>query len=328
MRVNYRALKQTLFYDLEFLALSKPARDLVAFGRLMATNIIALYRPDWETLDVLCDFKTKDQREVALTEAAKLKDTGSPWALCEHGYLWLVNGFRFELGNDEDGIPYKPGKPHRQAVQRALDSLPSGLTLGRKFCQHYKGCGFGDEFDALLDTLSNTLWHTPVDREGGDSAPAPAPAPAPVLRGNPYPDQNSRAMERAVASPVSPALAPPPVQRMAPIAVTAPAPTSMQAAGPSMQWRPKVMQPDLMAGWDKSVLTQVAQGRADGGSMSASIAMGHRMPDARSLRKPVHLEGGGPPVDEWGRPTTAAPAAAETKVTTPVKGAAKAGDKK
>lgn len=78
-----------------------------------------------------------------------------------------------------------------------------------------------------------------------------------------------------------------------------------------MQWRPKVMQPDLMAGWDKSVLTQVAQGRADGGSMSASIAQGHRMADARSLRKPVHLEGGGPPVDEWGRPTTAAPAAAE-----------------
>jgi hypothetical protein len=179
MRVNYRAIKQTLFHDLEFLALPRDARDMLVYLRLMSTNIIALYRPDWETIDSLLGFKSRQERDRVLHTLSAAKSSGQSWVMHEQGYVWIVKGFAFELGDNDDGQPHQPNEKHCINIWRALDALPSGLTLPTKFCCFYRGIGYGEKFDRVCDTLLAKSGKG-IDDSAPASASAPAPAPAPA----------------------------------------------------------------------------------------------------------------------------------------------------
>jgi hypothetical protein len=161
--MNYRHVKQTLFVDPEYQNLSARAGHLFLLLRLMATNIIALYRPDWETIDTLLGC-TRDERESALSELAV-----KPWVKAERGYVWIVNGFKYELG-ERNGSRSPATTIHVAAVSNSLDSLPTWLTLRGQFVQRYINSGLGDNLDTLLGSITVQPPVQPEDTDTGSEA--------------------------------------------------------------------------------------------------------------------------------------------------------------
>ena len=146
--MNYRSIKQSLFYDPEFESLSPLAQYLLVMIRLRSTNIIALYRPDWDSIRGL--LKVNDRQLRALLKELRQK----PWVIEERGFAWVVNGFRYELGEQKDGTPNTPNINHRNAVGNALSSTPT-LRIVSWFAHYYKGKGFGDLFDSAVEPYAN-----------------------------------------------------------------------------------------------------------------------------------------------------------------------------
>lgn len=141
--MNYRSIKQTLFVDPEFESLSPLAQYLLVMLRLRSTNIIALYRPDWDSIRGL--LKVNDKQLRSLLDELRLK----PWVVEERGFVWVVNGFRYELGEKKGGIPNQPNESHSNAVGNALSSLPT-LHIATWFANYYNDKGFGEKFDTAI----------------------------------------------------------------------------------------------------------------------------------------------------------------------------------
>ena len=120
---SYRIISPTLWQDPEFRALPPMAGYMLVQIRLMATNIIALYKPDWELIGELTRLD-RDGRKAALAELGKPKKSGSSWLLHEDGYAWVVNGFRHEFGFGDNGLPRRPSEQQIKAVERALAGVP------------------------------------------------------------------------------------------------------------------------------------------------------------------------------------------------------------
>lgn len=158
----YRSLKQTLWFDPEFRSLSPTAQYLLVMLRLQATNIIALYRPDWDNIRGL--LRATDRN----IEAALRMLSDKPWVLSENGFVWVVNGFRYELG-DDNGVPKVPNVNHVRAVQNALGSLPK-CQLVKQFCDYYLTLSYPDELRGVLEGYRKGI-NTPPDN----------PVPVPVL---------------------------------------------------------------------------------------------------------------------------------------------------
>jgi hypothetical protein len=97
----------------------------------MADNIIALYRPDWELVSEHVGIRNKAELRRLLDELA-----GKPWVVVEDGFVWIVGGFRHEIGC-RPGVNVSPNVNHVAAVVRALANLPSELSLRSKFAAHY-----------------------------------------------------------------------------------------------------------------------------------------------------------------------------------------------
>lgn len=146
--MNYRSIKQSLFYDPEFESLSPLAQYLLVMLRLRSTNIIALYRPDWDSIRGL--LKVSDKQLRALLSELRKK----PWAVEEHGFVWIVNGFRYELGEKKDGTQNQPNINHRNAVGNSLSSTPN-LHIVSWFCHYYHGKGFGELFDEVIEPYTD-----------------------------------------------------------------------------------------------------------------------------------------------------------------------------
>ena len=115
---SYRIISPTLWQDPEFRQLPPMAGYMLVQLRLMATNIIALYKPDWELIGELTRLD-RAGRKAALAELGKPKASGSPWVLHEDGWAWVVNGFRHEFGFDDDGRPPRRMEAMRGNTARA-----------------------------------------------------------------------------------------------------------------------------------------------------------------------------------------------------------------
>ena len=164
---NYRLINPTLLRDIEFRALSPKAAYMLILLRLMADNIIALYRPDWEHIGELLQ-ENREGRKALLAELGKSKLSGYPWVKHEDGYAWVVNGFAYEFGIGDNGKPRTPSHQQVVAVSRALAALPNHLTLILDFVNHYGGKVNSDLDRVLLpygyriDTLS-IPYRYPID---------------------------------------------------------------------------------------------------------------------------------------------------------------------
>jgi hypothetical protein len=139
---SYRIISPTLWQDPEFRQLPPMAGYMLVQIRLMATNIIALYKPDWELIGELTRLD-RAGRKAALAELGKPKLSGNPWALHEDGYVWVVNGF------SDNGLPRRPSGDQIKAVERALAGLPRHVTLIQRFAIHYT-CPDYPELDRVL----------------------------------------------------------------------------------------------------------------------------------------------------------------------------------
>jgi len=133
---SYRIISPTLWQDPEFRELPPLAGYMLVQIRLMATNIIALYKPDWELIGELTRLD-RDGRKAVLAELGKPKKSGSPWLLHEDGYAWVVNGFRHEFGFGDNGLPRRPSGQQIKAVERALAGIPRHVTLVQQFALYY-----------------------------------------------------------------------------------------------------------------------------------------------------------------------------------------------
>jgi hypothetical protein len=123
--MSHRSVKHTLFYDEDYVKLSKDAKLLFLFYRLMATNIVALYRPDWDQLRALGGWTDDDLARLNAELAVK------PWVLTERGFVWVMDGVMYEFWGKE------PNKLQLAAVANALSDLPK-LSLVVKFSQRHK----------------------------------------------------------------------------------------------------------------------------------------------------------------------------------------------
>ena len=159
--MNYRSIKQSLFYDPEFEPLSPLAQYLLVMLRLRSANIIALYRPDWDSIRGLLKVNDKELRAL-LDELAQ-----KPWVVEERGFVWVINGFRYELGESKSGQTNAPNINHRNAVGNSLSSTPE-LHLVHWFANYYHNKGFGELFDEVIEPYSNP----------SDTLPTPLSCPA------------------------------------------------------------------------------------------------------------------------------------------------------
>jgi hypothetical protein len=124
--------------------------------RLMATNIIALYKPDWELIGELTGLD-RDGRKSTLAKLTKPKQSGNPWLLHEDGYAWVVNGFRHEFGFREDGHPRQPSPQQMIAAVRALSMIPTHIRLRSIFAKYYSSKGLPELSTLLTPFIDDTV---------------------------------------------------------------------------------------------------------------------------------------------------------------------------